>query len=168
MDLAQGRFDLALRIGQLPDSRLVARRLGETRRVVCASPAYLARRGTPRTPNDVRLHDTVGYSHTTAARLWRFIDPDGREVAAPVARPRVVANNGDIIREAGVAGLGLIVLPHFIVAQALARGDLVEVLADAMPSPEPIHAVYLPERSVPPKTRAVIDHLVHAFAHRVW
>ena len=69
VDLVEGRFDLALRIGRLPDSRLVARRLGETRRVVCASPAYLERRGTPRTPDDVRHHDTVGYSHTTAARL---------------------------------------------------------------------------------------------------
>ena len=89
-------------------------------------------------------------------------------MTAPVARPRVVANNGDLIREAAVAGLGLVVLPHFIVADALSRGALVEVLADAVPAPEPIHAVYLPERHLPPKTRALIDHLVTVFTGRAW
>lgn len=168
VDLIDGRFDLAIRIGRLPDSRLVARRLGQTRRVVCASPGYLAQYGVPRTPEDVRHHDTVGYSHTTAARLWSFIDAQGREVTAAVARPRVVANNGDLIREAAIAGLGLVVLPHFIVAAALRQGTLVEVLADAVPAPEPIHAVYLPERQLPPKTRALIDHLIAAFAGRDW
>ena len=168
VDLLEGRFDLAIRIGRLPDSSLVARRLGEGRRVVCASPDYLARKGRPETLEDLRHHDIIGYAHASASRLWTFTDASGRSIVAPAARPRIVANNGELIRDAALAGLGLTVMPRFIVGGALAAGGLLQVLSQFEPLPEPIQAVYPQERRLPLKTRLLIDYLAPAVGARQW
>lgn len=168
VDLLEGQFDLAIRIGRLPDSSLVARRVGESRRVVCGSPAYLERKGYPAHPDDLRHHDFIGYANSSSANLWTLRDPGGATLTATAARPRIVANNGEVIRDAAMAGLGLAVLPRFIVEAALQAGQLLPVLTAFEPVPESIQLVYTQERQLPLKTRALIDYLVVAFAGRSW
>lgn len=167
-DLLEGKFDLAIRIGRLPDSSLIARRVGESRRVVCCSPAYLERKGHPAHPDDLRHHEFIGYANSSSANLWTLRGPDGATFTAAAPRPRIVANNGEVIRDAAIAGLGLAVLPCFIVDTALRSGELLPVLTRFEPVPETIQLVYTQERQLPLKTRALIDYLVAAFAGRSW
>lgn len=162
VDLLQGHFDLAVRIGRLPDSSLVAKRLGVLPRVVCASPDYVRRQGAPRHTSELRRHEVLGYSHTGAARLWTFQDASGEPFVASIGDVRISANNGDMLCDAAVQGLGLVVLPRFIVARALAAGQLVRVALEAEPMPDGLHLVYPKERQLPRRTRAVLDHLEHA------
>lgn len=168
VDLVEDKFDLAIRIGRLPDSALVARRVGTSRRVACASPAYIARMGEPRHPDDLRGHTFIGYANSSAAMLWTLTATDGSTLTASSNRPTLTANNGELIRDAAIAGLGLVVLPRFILADALDAGKLVPVLTDYEPVSEAIQLVYPQERRLPLKTRALIDYLVQAFAGRLW
>lgn len=163
VDLVEEGFDLAVRVGMLADSRLVARRLAPSRLVVCAAPAYLAARGTPRMVADLAGHDCLGY--TLSARVgpdrWSF----GRDgsVRVPVSG-RVCANNGDALRAAALAGLGVIYQPSFIVGDDLRAGRLVALTFDH-PTMEGggVHALHAPTRRLPRKCRALIDFLAEAF-----
>ncbi len=169
VDLIEGRFDLAIRIGRLPDSSLVARRVGQSRRVVCCSPEYAARKGLPSHPDDLRAHDIIGYGHASAASVWTF-EAEGRAAPFVVStpRPQITANNGELIRDAALAGLGVTILPRFIVADALQSGTLIRALPGLEPVPEGIQLVYAQQRSLPLKTRMLIDHLVGAFGGQPW
>ena len=148
-----------IRIGKLRDSSMVARRLAPNRLVVCAAPSYLARRGTPRTVADLGAHNCLGYtlSQQASAAEWLF-GTDG-EIRVQV-NGNLRANNGDALRAATLAGLGLARQPTFIVADDLRSGALV-----ALPLDQPevqtsaVHAVYLPDRRPPAKVRAFIDFL---------
>lgn len=162
VDLLAGHFDLAVRIGRLPDSRLVARRLGEVPRLVCASPAYVQRQGAPATTEALRQHAVLGYSHAGAARLWTFTDPQGKPFVASIGAARFTANNGELLCDAAVAGLGLVILPQFLVAPALARGELVSLRLDCKPVPDGLHLVYPAQQQLPRRTRAALDHLAEA------
>jgi DNA-binding transcriptional LysR family regulator len=155
VDLIEERFDCAVRIAQLPDSSLVARRLAPARRVVCGAPAYFARRGVPRTPDDLRSHDCIDYTYLAAAGGWPFT-VGGRLHRVPV-RSRFATNNGEAMRAAALAGVGVALIPTFIVGDDLRAGTLQAVLADYETWNAFVHAVYPPTPQVAPKVRAFVD-----------
>lgn len=157
-DLGRAGFDVALRIGHLGDSNLMARRLCADPHALVASPAYLAARGPIEQPADLGGHEIVGYLNARLARIWPF----GAEVPPPAAG-RISANNGEAMRDMAIAGLGLALLPMFIVHDALREGRLVRLLPGLSQQPLPISVVWPPIRPMPRKTRLLIDHLVHAF-----
>lgn len=157
VDLVEGGFDLAIRIGHLPDSRLVARRITPCHSVVCASPDYLAQHGTPRTPADLRQHNCLFYSYFRGGSEWRFEGPAGTVRIQPQGNYRV--NNSEALRDALLAGGGICQVPTFIVGPDLAAGRLMPVLKDF---PLPHHAIYavFPERRHrPAKVTAFLDFL---------
>ncbi|AOJ07542.1 LysR family transcriptional regulator [Burkholderia mayonis] len=139
VDLIGEGFDLALRIGALPDSTLIARRLGELRMVACCGPAYRRSRGAPATPADLHRHTCLLYGQEGRTG-WEFVIDGARRTFE--VQGALLANNGDVIRDAAVAGLGIALLPHFIVAPALDAGTLVTVLEPFAQSPLPVNAVY--------------------------
>jgi DNA-binding transcriptional LysR family regulator len=164
VDLVSEGYDLAIRIGKLADSSLIARTLAPCRHVVCASPAYLAARGLPITPSDLAAqdHDCLVYSNRPASEQWRFrVGDEWKE--APVTARRLGVNNGDVLRDAAVAGLGLIVLPTFIVSDAVVAGTLTVVLADYEFFDPSIHAIWPPNRQPSAKVRALVDFLTERF-----
>lgn len=159
VDLLDERWDMAIRIGRLADSSLVARKLAPMRTVVCAAPAYLARRGTPKSVFDLIAHDCLGYTFAeqAGASTWSF----GRngEIKAPV-RGWLRANNGEALLCAAIAGAGLVYGPRYVAARALAEGSLVEVALDHPPLPVgAVHAITHPDRRPAAKTRAWIEFL---------
>jgi DNA-binding transcriptional LysR family regulator len=165
VDLIDEGFDVAVRIGSLGDSSLVARRLAPIRRAVCASPAYLAARGVPATPDDLAGHDCVAYSNAAQAQEWRFIASDGHPWPVAIAG-RLTLNNGDAIRAAALAGVGLALLPTFIVGRDLQDGELVSVLDAFVPQDMSLNAVYPHARHLSPKVRAFVDFLAERFGPR--
>ena len=160
VDLLEERWDLAIRIGQLPDSALVARKLAAVRLCICAAPAYLARYGVPQRTAELSAHNCLGYTLNTPAgpSRWSF-GPRGEHQVT--VRGTLHANNGAVLVRAALAGQGLVYGPRFFVAQHLADGDLVEVTLD-MPPRElgAIYAVTHPARRPDAKARALIDFLV--------
>src|SRR5580692_648908 len=164
VDLVSEGHDLAIRIGKLPDSSLIARRLAPCRHIVCASPAYLQARGEPRSPEELEddRHDCLAYSNRTIFDEWRFwIDGEWRSLR--VRPTRLGVNNGDVLRDAAIAGIGLVVLPTFIVSEALRRGDLKAVLCDFELDDPAINAVWPPNRELSAKVRAFVDFLSERF-----
>jgi len=163
VDLVAGDYDLAIRIGRLEDSSLIARKLCTSRRVVCCSPDYAERHGLPETVEDLARHECIDYANVHAARLWQF-EPTGRGGRPRTVRThsRIVANNGEAMRDAAIEGLGLALLPCFIAAGALRDGLLIDALPGERPLAYTIAAVYAPTRQVPRKVRALVDHLVRA------
>ncbi|MGD9767774.1 MAG: LysR substrate-binding domain-containing protein [Pseudolabrys sp.] len=163
VDLIEERWDLAIRIGRMADSSLVARKLAPLRLMVCASPAYLQEHGTPKTVDDLRRHSCLGYtlSAATSADRWLF-GKDGK-MSVPISG-RFRADNGDALRLAALEGLGLIYQPTFLLADDLRAGRLRAVTLDK-PSVtfDGVFAVYPAERHPPAKVRACIDFLVEAF-----
>jgi DNA-binding transcriptional LysR family regulator len=166
VDLVEERIDLALRITKLKDSNLIARRLAWVPLQVCASPAYLARHGRPSVPQDLVRHDCLRYSLLRAEQEWRFYGPKGRlplEVGGSFE-----ANNGTMLREAAIAGMGLAILPRFMIADALERGELEVVLQDFAPRPLGLYAVRSGKRAAPPLLKSLLDALVSAFRAGDW
>ncbi|TLX58508.1 LysR family transcriptional regulator [Stutzerimonas nosocomialis] len=139
VDLIREGFDMAIRGGMLEDSTLIARRLVEIRMVACASPAYLERHPAPRAPEDLHQHRCLLYGHGRGVE-WRF-QRDGKPFGVPVDG-QLLTNNGEVVRDAAIAGLGITLLPTFIVGQALAQGALVPVLEAFQCQPAAFHAVY--------------------------
>ena len=164
VNLVEEGVDVAVRIGALDDSSLVARRLGSTRRVVVASPAYLAARGTPHTPADIAAHDTISFGPTHGGREWTFADADdpSRLTRVPI-RPRLVTNSGDAAIDYARDGGGLVRALHYQVAPDVAAGELAIVLADHEPAPSPIHALYPSARNMAPRVRVLLDFLTRWF-----
>ncbi len=163
VDLIEEGWDLAIRIGRLKDSSLVARRLAVCRTVVCAAPSYLKEHGTPQSLDDLSRHNCLGYTLPSAigANRWTF-GLDG-ETVVPV-QGNLRANNGDALLAACLAGQGLIYQPTFIVGDSLRDGLLVPVLG-GYPTYEPgIHAVLPSGRQAPAKVRAFIEFLARRFA----
>ncbi|MCZ0960062.1 LysR family transcriptional regulator [Paracoccus benzoatiresistens] len=158
-DLGRAGFDVGLRIGELKDSSLMARRVCEDPRVLVASPDYLAVHGAIGAPRDLAGHRTIGYLNARMGDLWPF-GPD----VAPPPPGRITANNGDAIRDMAIGGLGLALLPMFIVHDALRDGRLVRLLPHLPQRSLPVSVVWPPVRPMPRKTRAFIDHVAGAFA----
>jgi len=161
IDVVDEGFDLVIRIAALEDSSLIARRLAPCRRLLCASPAYLEERGTPHTPQDLALHNCLVYSNELTPDSWRLQGPAGVETVR-VNGP-LCADNGDLLRSAAVAGLGVTLLPSFIVGEDLRAGRLREVLADYCPPQISIYAVYPSRRYLSAKLRSFIDFIAEYF-----
>jgi DNA-binding transcriptional LysR family regulator len=159
VNLIEEHVDLALRIGTLPDSNLVATPVGTIRRVVCASPAYLRRFGTPQSLQDLAAHRCITFDGLEAATTWAFVGADGRKRPASV-RSRLTVSTADAAIEAAVLGLGLTRVLSYQVADALQDGRLVRVRIDEEPSEIPTSLIYPGQGRLPMKTRAFIDFAV--------
>ncbi|MDE1933731.1 LysR family transcriptional regulator [Bradyrhizobium sp.] len=155
INLIEDGVDLAVRIGHLPDSSLVARQVGEMRRVVVASPGYLKARGEPKTPEAIASHQTVQFGATAASLDWRFVR-EGRDIRIGSV-PRFITNSADAAIQYAVKGGGLTRVMAYQAADALKRGRLKIVLAKFEQSPLPIHVVYPTQRLLSAKVRAFID-----------
>lgn len=163
VDLIGERFDLALRIGALPDSSLRARRLRGVTVHILASPEYLAANGEPRHPAQLGEHRCLGYSLASSPESWRFTGPDGSEAAVRLSGPLRV-NNGDAMLPALRAGLGIGMLPDFICDQDIAAGRLQPILREWKTPPIAIHIVTPPGSFRPRRVSALIDFLAEKLA----
>jgi DNA-binding transcriptional LysR family regulator len=162
VDLVGGGFDLAIRIGNLTDSSLVARRLGSVHRALVGSPGYLAANGRPVKLHDLTRHKALFYANSGAAERWRFKVGDGWEHVAMQARMR--ADNGEMLRDAAIAGLGLAILPDFITDEAVAKGQLEILEPDHPIEPAGLYALMPPGRAVTARVRGLVTYLVNASA----
>ncbi len=162
VDLVDEGFDCALRIGALPDSSLMARRIAPIRRTLCASPDYFLRRGRPEAPEDLRGHECLRNSNVARIQEWRFVGGEGKAILVSVSG-RVSANNGDALRILALAGFGVASLPTFIVGADLKAGTLVSALDRFIPQDLAMSAVYPHSRHLSPKVRAFVDFLVERF-----
>lgn len=163
LDLIAGSWDLAIRIGRLADSPLQTRQLGDSCMQVCAAPAYLDQRGIPRQIADLSQHNCLSYTLSAMqdSKHWAFGNQG--ELRVPISGD-LVANNGDALLAAAVAGQGIIYQPHFIVCEAVKRGDLVVLELDKpVVKLGGIHVLYPPDHRPPAKVRVMIDYLVEAF-----
>ena len=165
VDLLAEGFDLAVRVGDLPDSGLVARRLAVVPRVICASPAYLDTHGTPVVPDDLKKHDAICYAYSHRPSTWTMIIDDAA-ISVGVSGP-MVANNGAALVAAAEEGLGLIYVPEFHAGCALKRGSLVRVFPTNTSS-VPIHVVYPTGRHLPAKVRLIVEFLMEYMEKPPW
>ena len=166
VDIVEEGFDLAIRITQLQNSSLISRRLASTRMVLCASPTYLARQGTPVHPSELVQHHILAYSYWSSRDEWAFDGPDG--VVVVKTTPCLRSNNGDTCRAVALAHEGIILQPSFMVGADLAAGTLVELCPGYRALEMGIHAVYGSRKHVAPKVRLLIDYLVEHFAEPRW
>jgi len=164
VDPVEEGVDVVVRIGAMQDSSLIARRIAPARRVLAASPAYLAAHGAPATPADLKAHRCLDYGHSTTLRRWP-LTKDGRTVQAELD---VVfcANSGEVLRTAALAGQGIVLLPTFLIGEDLRAGALAPVLTDWPPTELTLFALYPPNRFLAAKTRLLIDFLVARFGER--
>ncbi|HYG88192.1 MAG TPA: LysR family transcriptional regulator [Azospirillum sp.] len=161
VDLIDEGYDVAVRIGRLRDSSLIARRLAPNRRVLCASPAYLEKHGTPMAPEDLAQHSCLLYTNVPAAEQWQF--RVGGETRSVRVSGTLRANNGDILLAAAIAGHGIVVSPTFMCGEALASGALQAVPLEGYTSESAVYAVYPQNRHLSPKVRAFVDFLAARF-----
>jgi DNA-binding transcriptional LysR family regulator len=160
-DLIDEGFEAAIRIGSLSDSRLVTRRLGPYRSILCASADYLRRRGQPKTPQDLTAHDCLGFTFSTRRCRWRLFR--GTEESTVNFTPRLLANNGEALRQAALAGLGVVLQPEILLAGDVREKRLVRVLPEWSTSARPMHVVYVADRQATPKLQSFIDFVVGQF-----
>ena len=165
LDLIAGSWDLAVRIGRLEDSPLQSRRLGDSKMLVCASADYLDQRSVPRQVGDLAQHNCLSYTLSAKQDSQHWAFGSQGELRVPITGD-LVANNGDALLAAAVAGQGIIYQPHFIVAEAVAQGQLVILELDK-PVVElgGIHLLYPADRRPPAKVRVMIDYLLEAFTN---
>lgn len=155
VNLVEEGIDVAVRIGHLPDSSLVAKRIGSVRRVLVASPGYLARRGTPALPGDLKLHSVIAFTGLMPSREWRFKGGQGQSSVA--LRPTFEINDAVAAIRAAEEGHGITIGLSYMVSDKIRDGKLVPVLDDVTLPPQPVHLVYAQSRLVAPKIRAFVD-----------
>jgi DNA-binding transcriptional LysR family regulator len=165
VDLVEEGVDLAVRIGELEDSSLIARRLAPNRRVVCGAPAYFENRPRPERPAELEAHNCLVYTYRASRNDWRFHGPGGSDEVVQVAG-NLEANNAEALSAALLGGLGLGLLPLWLVGDDLNSGRLVEVLKRYHAPDSAIYAVYPPGRHLSPKVRSFVDFLAARFARR--
>jgi DNA-binding transcriptional LysR family regulator len=162
VDLVEEGFDVAVRVARLPSSSMVSRKLSSARMVLCATPQYLKKHGTPRHPSELAEHQVVAYTLLSTGDTWQFDGPQGR---VPVkVTPRMHTNSGDTCVALALGHQGLIHQPSFLVAEGLRSGRLVEVLPEYSSLELGIYAVYPTRKHVLPKVRLLIDYLARSFA----
>jgi DNA-binding transcriptional LysR family regulator len=161
-DLAEQGIDLAIRVGEITDPGLIARRIGQVRRVTVASPAYLKAHGTPRAPSDLQHHNCIVYSRLSTGNRWIF-ESEAGPIAVDV-KGRFRADNSEAVREGVIGGLGIAVIPAFAFTEEISTGKVKILLGKHEPKRLPMNAVYPSRRFVPLKVRAMIDYLSHEFA----
>jgi DNA-binding transcriptional LysR family regulator len=165
VDLVEEGFDMAVRIGHLADSSLIAKRIARGRRCVLASPSYWKAHGKPAHPRDLADHRCLTYAYLQTAQNWTFVDPDtAKPFTVTVPGGALHANNGHVLAAAAIGGQGVIFSPTFIRGEAIRSGALVPALEEFEAEPIGIHAVYPPNRHLSAKVRAFIDFLVARFA----
>ncbi|SDT03090.1 transcriptional regulator, LysR family [Pseudomonas asplenii] len=162
VDPVKGGFDVTIRIASLPDSSMIAKLLAPAPRIMVASPDYLQRAGIPTTPRELSAHQCLNYGYLQSGVSLQL--SNGRETQRVTVNGPLHANNGDLLAQAAEAGMGIALLPDFIVEEALAAGRLVPVMCEWQAPPISINAVYASARRVPQKTRAFIDFLVRELA----
>ena len=162
VDLLVEGFDLAIRIASLPDSSLVARRLAPIQTVMCASPAYLERMGTPQSPHELIHHRCLVYNLIGNLENWNVFDATGQLIKTRIT-PYLKASNGEFLRDAAVAGMGIVLLPTFIVYQEIERGTLVPIMTNYHYSQLAAYAIYPQTRHLSQRVRAFVDFLVKRF-----
>lgn len=166
VDLIDEGYDLAVRIARLPASSLVSRKLTSTRLVLCASPDYLRRHGTPAHPSELAAHAVMAYSLLSLGENWAFDGPQG-PVTVKIM-PRLRSNSGDTCRSVALAHGGIVLQPTFLVGAELISGELVEVLPQFRSIELEVYAVYPTRKHLTPKVRMLVDFLVEAFRVRSW
>jgi DNA-binding transcriptional LysR family regulator len=166
VDLVDEGYDAAVRIARLQPSSLVSRQLSSTRMVLCASPEYLRRNGTPAHPAELAQHAVITYTLLSTGDRWEFEGPDG-PVSATVS-PRMRTNSGDTCCAAAMQHQGLVLQPTFLVGPHLSSGALVEVMPQYRAIELGVYAVYPSRKHLTPKVRVLIDFLVESFRMRAW
>lgn len=161
VDVVEEGYDLVIRIARLKDSSLIARQIAPCRHVLCASPSYLQQHGSPQNPAELSAHRCLHYSHLESGREWHLEGPDGEQrIPVPSA---LTANNGDVICRAACDGMGIALLPDFIVAEAIQADHLRIVLPDYCPPLLHIYALYPSRKYMSVKVRHFIDFLLEEF-----
>ncbi|MDI9272311.1 LysR family transcriptional regulator [Stenotrophomonas sp. PFBMAA-4] len=155
VDLIEDGFDAAIRVGPLPSQELVARPLPPYAMSLCASPAYLRQRGTPRTPADLAGHDCLSHLAWRGGHGWQLANGEQVDWDA-----RLSSNDGYALREAAVAGAGLILQPTALLAADIAAGRLKPLLRDYVPAPRPMHLIYLPDRRPRPRLQCFVEYVL--------
>jgi DNA-binding transcriptional LysR family regulator len=161
IDIVDEGYDAAVRIGALDDSSLVARPLAPYRMMICASPDYLARAGTPRTPADLATHQCLDFMHWNKRLRWRLSDAHADVQEVPASRFR--SNNGQALRMAALRGHGIVMQTEILLAEDVAAGRLVPLLEDYLPAPRPIHLVYPRDRQATPKLTTFVEFMLERF-----
>lgn len=161
VDLAEEGYDVLIRVMSDPPNNWVARTLAPVRRQVCATPDYFARYGVPQTPADLSQHVCLDYTRSGEVGRWRFVGPDG-EQSVPITGPLHV-DDDEALSQAVLGGLGIALLPTFIIGKDLQSGKLQAVLSDYVPVDRHVYALYLPTRHLPSKVRVFIDFFVERF-----
>jgi DNA-binding transcriptional LysR family regulator len=167
VDLVDEGFDAAVRIGAIGGQNLIGRKVGVTQLVCCASAAYLARFGEPKTPEDLARHACLLYEYAPQRDLWTFTDATGRERKVRVAGP-VHSNNGSFAQALALEGIGIAFEPDFIVGDDVRSGRLLPILRGFAPPATGIHVVYASRRHLSAKVRAFAEFLAERFAHPEW
>lgn len=162
VDLVEEGFDVAVRIGRLQESSLVARKIAPCRQVICAAPSYLASRGTPLQPEDLLEHNCIVYTLSSHAREWRLTYAAGELHVVPI-HGSIHSNSGLVNRAAAIAGTGIVMLPTFYLIEQLRSGVLKPVLCQFKPPEIALYAVYPERRNLTPKVRAFVDFLAATF-----
>jgi DNA-binding transcriptional LysR family regulator len=170
VDLVEEGGDLAVRSGRLADSSLVARRICDTERMICASPAYLKRHSTPVRPEDLLQHNCIVISGNPLLRRWPFDDPAAREgIHVIEVGGNVSANNAENVLQMALLGVGIVRLGDLVIAEHVNAGRLVPILAHRHHvEPLPLHAAYPQSRLRSPKVAAMVEFLIEKFAHAPW
>ncbi|WP_337271470.1 LysR family transcriptional regulator [Oryzifoliimicrobium ureilyticus] len=158
VDLIEGGFDMAIRIGTLPDSSLISRKFGESGMAACAAPSYLDKHGRPNDPADLRRYDCLAFSKATSAGDWSFTDRKGKTVTVS-GPPRLKADNMQMLLAAALDGGGIVYGPTFLLREHIASGRLEQVLPDFATKSLGIHAVYPSSRMLGTKVRCFVDIL---------
>ena len=169
IDLVREGIDVALRItGDPPDSTMVYRRLGPNRQVVCAAPRYLEKRGIPRTPQDLAVHDCIAHTARATPRVWHFTTPTGGKASVQI-NGRIAVNSALGVREAALEGLGIVELNSYLVGPDITAGRLVRLLDGYPPKALSIYAVFPQRRYLAPKVRVFVDAMLERMAPEpVW
>ncbi|WMT74544.1 LysR family transcriptional regulator [Bradyrhizobium sp. Ash2021] len=169
IDLVQGRFDAALRIGKLPDSSLIARKLAPVDVLVCGSPSYFAKHGHPAVLDDLMGHVCIGYEYQWTGEGWGFQTDGGKsDIVLRLSRTPYRSNNAEMLLALAIEGFGLVQLPSFIVGPDVAAGRLVAVLTQYKPIERWVHIVYAPGRHLPAAVKALSDFFASAFRVPPW
>ena len=163
VDLVEEGLDLAFRIAELKDSNLIARKISPIRHILCASPDYLKKQGTPKKPGDLKFHQFLQYN-LSSSLVWNLTDKQGKKHSINISA-HMIANNGDFLKDMAVAGHGIVMTPTFISWKEIAKGELVPVLSDYNPPQLNAYAVYPQTRYLSQRTRVLIDFLVERFGN---
>lgn len=168
VDIAAENFDLALRIGSLNDTSMIARKLASCPFALCASESYLSANGTPKTPDDLSKHSVLAYTRNNGLHEWRYKDPDGNTGQVGLTGS-FKSDSGDILCQAALEGIGIVMLPIFYVAEHLEEGGLRSILTDYETWPKrEIYAVFPPNRFQSKRLRLFVDHLVSSCNKLPW